>query len=110
MRILLSEIGPERFADLLLLKKAGYGLNAGTGAVIGGGNPENAAAERIRRAEDLAAEILSRASRPLSFPPHPARKRPDGQDLTCRLSAKDFLQNPPAAERADDCCSAGNMI
>ncbi|MBO6107387.1 MAG: hypothetical protein J6P32_07355, partial [Stomatobaculum sp.] len=74
-RILLSEIGPERFADLLLLKKAGYGLNADTGAAAGGRNPENMAAERawaeenraegnaaerIRRAEDLAAEILSR--------------------------------------------------
>jgi tRNA1(Val) A37 N6-methylase TrmN6 len=60
VRILLSEIGPERFADLLLLKKAGYGLNAEIGAAAAGGNPENTAAERIRRAEDLAAEILSR--------------------------------------------------
>ena len=60
VRILLSEIGPERFADLLLLKKAGYGLNADTGAAAGIGNPGRTAAERIRRAEDLAAEILSR--------------------------------------------------
>ena len=60
VRILLSEIGPERFADLLLLKKAGYGLNADTGAAAGIGNPGRTAAERIRRAETLAAEILSR--------------------------------------------------
>ena len=59
-RILLSEIGPERFADLILLKKAGYGLNADTGAAAGIGNPGRTAAERIRRAETLAAEILSR--------------------------------------------------
>ena len=59
-RILLSEIGPERFADLILLKKAGYGLNADTGVAAGIGNPGRTAAERIRRAETLAAEILSR--------------------------------------------------
>ena len=52
--------GPERFAGLILLKKAGYGLNADTGAAAGIGNPGRTAAERIRRAETLAAEILSR--------------------------------------------------
>lgn len=71
VRILLSEIGPERFADLILLKKAGYGTDTETGCAGSGsaeGNPaagqtcpdEDPAAERIRNAETLAAEILSR--------------------------------------------------
>lgn len=53
VRILLSEIGPERFSELLLLKKAGYGLRA---------DDEDASRARDAafRAERLAEEILSR--------------------------------------------------